>query len=26
MPNRTEGKSRIEKIMYDLDVGLRNKY
>jgi hypothetical protein len=26
MPNRTEGKSRIEKIMHDLDVGLRNKY
>jgi hypothetical protein len=26
MPNRTEGKSRIDKIMYDLDVGLRNKY
>ena len=26
MPNRTEGKSRIDKIMYDLDVGLRKKY
>jgi hypothetical protein len=26
MPNRTEGKSRIEKRMCDLDVGLRNKY
>lgn len=26
MPARTEGKSRIDKIMYDLDVGLRNKY
>jgi hypothetical protein len=26
MPNRTEGKSRIDRIMYALDVGLRNKY
>ena len=26
MPSRTEGKSRIDKIMYDLDQGLRNKY
>jgi enolase len=26
MPNRTEGKNRIDKLMYDLDVGLRNKY
>ena len=26
MPNRTEGKKRLDKIMYDLDVGLRNKY
>lgn len=26
MPARTEGKSRIDKIMYDLDVGLRNQY
>jgi len=26
MPNRTEGKKRMDKIMYDLDVGLRNKY
>ena len=26
MPNRTEGKSRIDKMMYDLDLGLRNKY
>ncbi len=26
MPNRTEGKSRLDKIMYDLDLGLRNKY
>ena len=25
MPNRTKGKKRIERIMYDLDVGLRNK-
>ena len=26
MPNRTEGRSRIDRIMYDLDKGLRNKY
>jgi hypothetical protein len=26
MPGRAEGKSRIDKIMYDLDMGLRNKY
>lgn len=26
MPNRKEGRSRIDKIMYDLDAGLRNKY
>ena len=26
MPGRGEGKSRLDKIMYDLDVGLRNKY
>ncbi len=26
MPKRTEGKSRLDKIMYDLDLGLRNKY
>lgn len=26
MPGRGEGKSRLDKIMYDLDIGLRNKY
>jgi hypothetical protein len=26
MPGREEGKSRLDKIMYDLDRGLRNKY
>lgn len=26
MPGRTVGKSRVEKLMYDLDVGLRNKF
>lgn len=26
MPGRTEGKNRIDKLMYDLDIGLRNKY
>jgi len=26
MPGRAEGKSRLDKIMYDLDIGLRNKY
>ncbi|MCA9975840.1 MAG: hypothetical protein KC413_08815 [Anaerolineales bacterium] len=26
MPGREEGKSRLDKIMYDLDVGLRNKF
>jgi len=26
MPCRAEGKSRLDKIMYDLDQGLRNKY
>jgi hypothetical protein len=26
MPGRAEGKSRLDKIMYDLDMGLRNKY
>ena len=26
MPGRGEGKSRLDKIMYDLDRGLRNKY
>jgi hypothetical protein len=26
MPRRAEGKSRLDKIMYDLDIGLRNKY
>jgi hypothetical protein len=25
MPGRAEGKSRLDKIMYDLDTGLRNK-
>lgn len=25
MPGRAEGKSRLEKLMYDLDIGLRNK-
>ncbi|MCB9421787.1 MAG: hypothetical protein H6667_18445 [Ardenticatenaceae bacterium] len=25
MPGREEGKSRLDKIMYDLDIGLRNK-
>lgn len=26
MPTRAEGKSRLDRIMYDLDIGLRNKY
>lgn len=26
MPSRPEGKSRLDKLMYDLDTGLRNKY
>lgn len=26
MPKRTEGKSRLDRLMYDLDVGLRSKY
>jgi hypothetical protein len=26
MPARSEGKSRIEKLMFDLDKGIRNKY
>jgi hypothetical protein len=26
MPGRAEGKSRVDKLMYDLDIGLRNKY
>lgn len=26
MPARTEGKSRLDKLMYDLDSGLRKKY
>lgn len=26
MPARTEGKSRLDKLMYDLDCGLRKKY
>ena len=26
MPGRAEGKSRLDKMMYDLDIGLRNKY
>jgi hypothetical protein len=26
MPNRNEGKSRIEKLLFDLDQGIRDKY
>lgn len=26
MPGRSEGKSRLDKLMYDLDIGLRNKF
>ena len=26
MPGRAEGTSRIDRILYDLDIGLRNKY
>jgi enolase len=26
MPGRAEGKSRVDKLMYDLDIGLRKRF